>query len=68
MWYHPAAFALGKRDVIGAWLLCLVTVIGVFGYGLPAIERREANFTTAATAPNPTACHLAAKLTDQKHG
>ena len=20
MWYHPAAFFLGKRDVIGAWL------------------------------------------------
>jgi len=24
MWYHPAAFAVGKRDMIGAWLVCLV--------------------------------------------
>jgi hypothetical protein len=23
MWDHPAAFALGTRDVIGAWLVCL---------------------------------------------
>jgi hypothetical protein len=23
MWDHPAAFALGKRDLIGAWLVCL---------------------------------------------
>jgi hypothetical protein len=27
MWYHPAAFALGKRDVIGAWILCLVAAL-----------------------------------------
>ena len=32
MWYHPAAFTLGKRDVIGAWLLCLVAVALFFGY------------------------------------
>jgi hypothetical protein len=24
MWYYPAAFLLGKRDVIGAWLVCLL--------------------------------------------
>ncbi len=28
MWDHPAAFALGKRDVIGAWLVCLAVAAG----------------------------------------
>ena len=23
MWDYPAVFALGTRDVIGAWLVCL---------------------------------------------
>jgi hypothetical protein len=23
MWYDPPAFFLGRRDVIGAWLVCL---------------------------------------------
>jgi hypothetical protein len=32
MWYHPTAFTLGKRDVIGAWLLCLVAVALFFGW------------------------------------
>jgi hypothetical protein len=32
MWYHPAAFFLGKRDVIGAWLICLALVMAFFGY------------------------------------
>jgi hypothetical protein len=36
MWYHPAAFALGKRDVIGAWLLSLVAVALFFGW--PVLE------------------------------
>ena len=31
MWYHPAAFFLGKRDVIGAWLICLALVMAFFG-------------------------------------
>ena len=29
MWYSPLAFSLSKRDVIGAWLMCLV-VMGIF--------------------------------------
>jgi hypothetical protein len=24
MWYYPAAFLVEKRDVIGAWLVCLM--------------------------------------------
>jgi len=31
MWYHSAAFALGKRDVIGAWLVCLIVAAVCFG-------------------------------------
>jgi hypothetical protein len=36
MWYHPAAFTLGKRDVIGAWIICLIVVIPFFGW--PIVE------------------------------
>jgi hypothetical protein len=31
MWYHPAAFVLGKRDVMGAWLVCLGVAAMCFG-------------------------------------
>jgi hypothetical protein len=31
MWYYPGAFVLGKRDVIGAWLVCLIVVAACFG-------------------------------------
>jgi hypothetical protein len=37
---HSAAFASGKRDVIGAWLVCLAVAAGCFGL-------------LAATAPEP---------------
>ena len=33
MWYHPAALVLGGRDVIGAWLVCLVVAALCFGAG-----------------------------------
>ena len=36
MWYHPAAFTLGKRDVIGAWIICLAVVAVFFGW--PMLE------------------------------
>ena len=32
MWYHPAAFLLTKRDVVGAWLVCLAVAMAFFGY------------------------------------
>jgi hypothetical protein len=32
MWYHPTAFLLSKRDVIGAWLVCLTVTMAFFGY------------------------------------
>ena len=31
VWYHPAAFAVGKRDMIGAWLVCLVVAVTCLG-------------------------------------
>jgi hypothetical protein len=31
MWHYPADFVLGKRDVIGAWLVCLVIAAACFG-------------------------------------
>jgi hypothetical protein len=37
MWYHPAAFLLTKRDVIGAWLVCLAVAMAFFGY--PAVTK-----------------------------
>jgi hypothetical protein len=35
MWYHPAAFILDKRDVIGAWIICLAVALPFFSY--PAV-------------------------------
>jgi hypothetical protein len=35
MWYHPGAHALGRRDVIGAWIICVCAAL-VF-LGLPLI-------------------------------
>ena len=35
MWYRPFAFSVGIRDVIGAWLVCLVIAAACFS--LPAV-------------------------------
>jgi hypothetical protein len=32
MWYYPAALFLDKRDVIGAWIICLAVALPFFGY------------------------------------
>ena len=32
MWYHPASFFVEKRDVIGAWVICLAVAVVFFGY------------------------------------
>ena len=31
MWYYPAAFMVEKRDVIGAWLVCLLVAAACCG-------------------------------------
>ena len=30
MWEHPTNAGLGKRDAIGAWLMCLAIALGCF--------------------------------------
>ena len=30
MWGHPTSAALGTRDAIGAWLMCLAIALGCF--------------------------------------
>jgi hypothetical protein len=35
MWYDSPTLVLGKRDVIGAWLVCLALAAACFG--LPAL-------------------------------
>ena len=32
MRYHPVGFFLTRRDVIGAWLVCLAVATAFFGY------------------------------------
>lgn len=41
MWYDPVAFGLGKRDVIGAWIVCLAVAAACFG-GLAAAPNGSA--------------------------
>jgi hypothetical protein len=36
VWYHPVAYVVGRRDVIGAWLVCFA--IGAMFFGLAVIE------------------------------
>jgi hypothetical protein len=50
MWYYPAAFLVGKRDVIGAWLVCLIVAAVCFGSPM----------LTAASDPPAAARHAAA--------
>jgi hypothetical protein len=45
MWYYPATFLVEKRDVIGAWLVCLV--VAAAGFGSPMLG--AAFDTSAAT-------------------
>jgi hypothetical protein len=36
MWYDPATFAVGKRDVIAAWIICFAIAAPVFVW--PMVE------------------------------
>ena len=45
MWYYPAAVSVEKRDVTGAWLVCLVVAAACLG--LPMLG--AAFDTSAAT-------------------
>ena len=48
VWYHPAAFAIAKRDVVGAWLVCLAIACLFFG-AAPAFESAVEAGTAVAT-------------------
>jgi hypothetical protein len=61
MWYDSAAFGLGIRDVIGAWLVCLAVAAVCFGciatagprrHGVPLIQR-AGNFSIASAGAAP---------------
>ena len=50
MWYHPAALLLERRDVIGAWLVCLLVAAACFGS-----STLNAAFDTAAATRHAAA-------------
>jgi len=53
MWYSPLAFSLDKRDVIGAWLLCLVVLAVSFGWSAGVDSAaRDGRAAVAAAAPS----------------
>ena len=49
MFYHPHAYAVGWRDVIAAWLVCLVVAATGFAYAEVSAdpEDRAAELVTA---------------------
>jgi hypothetical protein len=49
MWCHPAAFILEKRDVIGAWIVCLAIALPFFGY--PAVTAMPDVWQQGCNAP-----------------
>ena len=55
MWYHPAAFFLDKRDVIGAWLICLALAMAFFGYPVvtTGLDVWAGDLYTATAGPEP---------------
>ena len=55
MWYHPAAFFLTKRDVIGAWLICVAVATAFFGYPVvtAALDIWAGNRDTTTACPKP---------------
>jgi hypothetical protein len=70
MWYHPAAFALGNRDVIAAWFVCLA--ISAASFGLPAIERlidgTGAGTPATGTGSSGVSCNLDARIDHDQRG
>ena len=67
MWYHPAAFALGKRDVVAAWLVCLA--ISAAFFGLPAVESLiDAKAASTGTGPSAVNCRPGARAQADQQG
>ena len=57
---HPMAFEFGKRDVIGAWLVCLAIAVGCFGL-LAAANSDRGGASAALINPDPVATVAAAQ-------
>jgi hypothetical protein len=55
MWYHPGAFFVRKRDVIGAWVICLALATAFFAYPvvITALDVWAEDFHTAAADGSP---------------
>ena len=55
MWYHPAAFFVGNRDVVGAWVICLAVATVFFGYPvvMTALDVWAEDLHTAAAGRSP---------------
>jgi hypothetical protein len=55
MWYPPGALILSKRDVIAAWIVCLVVVAACFGSPMlaAALGTAAGGVHLAATVCNP---------------
>jgi hypothetical protein len=51
---QSAVFALGKRDVIGAWLVCLVFAVGSFALLAAAHPSEPNGWFAALDNPGPT--------------
>jgi hypothetical protein len=67
MWYHPAAFALGKRDVIAAWLVCLS--ISAACFAVPVAESLISDeVALAGTCPSAVHCPRGARAHANQHG
>lgn len=49
MWYQPAALISDKRDVIGAWIVCLAVAMLFFGY--PAVTAIPDDWQHGCDAP-----------------
>jgi hypothetical protein len=58
MWYHPVVFHLTRRDVIGAWIICLAIAMVFFGYPVVSSEldawTGDLNMATAGPGPELT--------------
>ena len=50
MWYHPAAFVVEKRDVIGAWLVCLLVAAACFSSPMVSAAFETSTATRHAAA------------------
>jgi hypothetical protein len=62
MWYHPAGFFLTRRDVIGAWIICLAIAMAFFGY--PVVSSKLDAWT--GDLETATAGHAPRELTGEQ--